>query len=136
MKTIYRVVCSDGSGPYWTDDEVISNIMHGEYNGENHPNPTEDKELCRQINEEGIQVGRYIFAFETPEQLCKWFYDQDTNHELSQHGVKVVECTVNYFVKGDRQIMVHKIQYENRVVVQTLSLYRFVKLHEKELTPA
>ena len=134
MKTIYRVECSDGSGPYWTDDEEIHSLMYV-YNGDAHPDPIDDKELARQIDENGIQIGRHIFAFESPEQLCQWFHDQETNYKLTSRSVTVVESHVNYFVKGNSQVMVPKTQYENRVVVKVSGLYKFVEFHKKELTP-
>lgn len=105
---IYRVEDINGLGPYSCEEELDFISWHNSCS--DHPAPNEDPKLKDFWNNECKDQHKYQFAFESMEQLLKWFKSSDLA-ALQREGffVSVIPVTKKMkVVKGTFQVIYKK----------------------------
>lgn len=132
---IYRLEDSCKTGVYqgalrpWRATPVK---LNQQYSGDQirHPTPENDSKFVESYRAKGIQkydwAGRYVFGFESPAQVFRWFFDYDDliALEYADYHVSVYEC--DDVIVGNTQVAFSAHFHLFNQPIQIISMCEFI----------
>lgn len=105
---IYRLETKSGDGVYGA--AIFRGITTEDYfggEGTRHPGPFRDTLFCeneqRKLGCKGFS-GRYVFGFNSPEQVLRWFFNRDDLATLESNGIQLSVYECSDVIEGNTQV--------------------------------
>lgn len=135
---VYRLENLSGKGVYRCDPQEV---LLAEYEKEFRPMPQDDVKLTESFSKWGVDLSqhlknKFVFCFESPEQLLKWFNKPDDLINWTwQIGIRVgvYEVPDAMVLRGDTQAAIptklHRNPVETYTGLQFLNTFDFPLRH-------